>query len=173
MIKFLLLTLILLLFSEEAYSVEEKKVYVWRNVNGELVFSDTPKPGAKEVTQKPENIIRVTKSIDSSLLETKKQVIVDNYDVSIKLPKDNATIRDNTGSVFVSGSVQPIFKSGLKIQLLLDGKPHRKPQSHTMFSLKDIPRGEHQLQLKLLGEKGKVIALSKPTTFYMHRASVN
>ncbi|MGB0938410.1 MAG: DUF4124 domain-containing protein [Colwellia sp.] len=163
----------MVIFLSGSVLADQTKIYVWRNTQGELVFSDTPKPGAKEVQHAPENVIKVTKSIDSTLLDTEKQVISDNYDVKIKLPKDNATIRDNTGSVFVSGTVQPIFKSGLKIQLLLDGKNYNKPQSHTMFSLKNVDRGEHQLQLKLISEKGKVIALSKPITFYMHRASVN
>lgn len=172
MIRCLLLLFFIFLLAAPLLA-EESKIYVWRNVHGELVFSDTPKPGAKEVKHKPENIIRVTKSIDSSLLETEQQVITDQYDVQVKLPKDNATIRDNTGSVFVSGTVQPIFKSGLKIQLLLDNSPYNKPQSHTMFSLKNIERGEHTLQLQLLGGTGKIIALSKPTTFYMHRVHLN
>jgi hypothetical protein len=172
MAKCFLATLIMILLSSSIYA-QQTKIFVWRNVHGELVFSDTPKPGAKEVDHKPENVIQVTKSIDSTLLNTDKEVVSDVYDIQIKLPKNNATIRDNTGSVFVSGNVQPIFKSGLKIQLLLDSKPYDKPQSHTMFSLKNVNRGEHQIQLKLLSEKGKVIALSKPTTFYIHRASIN
>ena len=67
----------------------------------------------------------------------------------------------------------PAFKHGLEVQLVLDGKPHQKPQKHSMFSLRDIDRGEHQIKMLLLDDKGKVIASSTSVTFYMHRASTN
>ena len=56
---------------------------------------------------------------------------------------------------------------------MVDEKPYLTPQTHTMFVLHNIDRGEHQIKMKLLNEKGKVIALSKVITFYMHRSSVN
>jgi hypothetical protein len=59
------------------------------------------------------------------------------------------------------------------MQLLLDGKPHNKPQTHSMFSLKDINRGEHRIKMLLLDEEGKIIASSTSVTFYMHRTSTN
>jgi hypothetical protein len=143
---------------------------VWRNDDGVLVFSDSPKPGAEEVEIKEPNSIS---SIDTSVLDLTPKIIKDDYQVEINQPAANATIRDNTGSVYVAGRIKPIFKKGLKIQLYLDDKPYKKPQSHSMFVLRNIDRGEHVIKMKLLNEKGKVIALSKPITFYMHRASVN
>jgi len=149
------------------------KIYVWVNEKGQTVYSDTPKPGAEVVKTKPGNVIKSSTRVETQELDINKKVIADNYQVIINDPVDNATIRDNTGSVYISGSIKPIFKRGLKIQLILDGKPYLKPQTHTLFSLKNIDRGEHQIKMKLLNEKGKVIASSKAITFYMHRASVN
>jgi hypothetical protein len=147
------------------------KVYVWRNVEGVLVFSDSPKPGAEEVDVKEPNTIK--SSIDTSILDIKPKAIDNNYQVEIIQPENSATIRDNTGSAYVSGRIKPIFKRGLKIQLYLDDKPYMKPQTHTMFVLRNIDRGEHQIKMSLLDDKGKVIATSSPVTFYMHRISVN
>lgn len=149
------------------------KIYVWRNEEGVLVFSDSPKAGAEEVTLKPESAVVPSMNIETSLLDITPKVIENNYQVIINQPTDNATIRDNTGSVFISGSIQPVFKRGFKIQLFLDGKSHQAPQTHSMFSLKDIDRGEHQIKMDLLDNEGKVIASSKSVTFYMHRSSVN
>ena len=42
-----------------------------------------------------------------------------------------------------------------------------------MFVLRNIDRGEHQIKMSLLDDKGKIIATSSPVTFYMHRISVN
>lgn len=151
-------------------SATSTKIYVWRNADGVLVYSDSPKPGAEEIEVKDPN--STSSSIDTSILDINPKVIEEKYHVEISQPADNATIRDNTGSVYVSGRIKPIFKQGLKIQLMLDNKPYEKPQSHSMFVLRDIERGEHQLKMDLIDNKGKVIASSKAVTFYMHRASV-
>ncbi len=152
-------------------SATSTKIYVWRNADGVLVYSDTPKPGAEEVEVKESNTL--SSSIDTSILDLNPQVIEEKYQVEINQPADNSTIRDNTGSVYVSGRIKPIFKQGYKIKLLVDNQPYDKPQPHAMFILRDIDRGEHQLKMNLINDKGKVIASSKPITFYMHRSSVN
>lgn len=168
---FLLLSMIIIstLLISNVFATSTK-IYVWRNDEGVLVFSDSPKPGAEEVEIKEPNNMS---SIDTSLLDLTPKVIKEDYEVEINQPAMNATIRDNTGSVYVAGRIKPIFKRGLKIQLYLDDKPYEKPQPHSMFVLRNIDRGEHIIKMKLLNEKGKVIASSKPITFYMHRASVN
>jgi len=172
LIRFLLVALVVISITAPV-DASSAKVYVWRNEQGVLVFSDTPRPGAEEVETKPGNVIESSTSIETSVLDIKPQAIEEKYQAVINHPKNNSTIRDNTGSVYISGSIKPIFKRGLQIQLILDDMPHLEPQTHTMFSLKDIDRGEHQIKMLLLNEKGKIIALSETVTFYMHRASVN
>ena len=172
MIKALLLALLTLSIAAPVYS-GSAKIYVWRNEAGVLVYSDTPRPGAEEVIATKGNVVKSSTAIETQTLDIKTQEIKEEYQVVINQPKDNSTVRDNTGSVFISGSIKPIFKRGLKIQLIVDDIPHLEPQTHTMFALRNIDRGEHQIKMELLNEKGKVIALSKAITFYMHRASVN
>lgn len=172
MIKFILLLLLALSLAIPV-NASTAKIYVWRNESGELVYSDTPKPGAEEVITKPGNIIKSSTTLETQVLDIQAKKIAEEYEVTIIHPKDNATIRDNTGSVFVSGVITPIFKRGLKIQLMLDDKPYQQPQNDTRFSLRNVDRGEHQIKMQIFNEEGKVIALSKPITFYMHRASVN
>jgi len=167
---FRLITCLLLLCLSTSALATATKVYVWRNEQGVLVFSDSPRPGAEEVKVKESNIAE--SSVDTSILDIKPQVIDDSYTVEIIQPENNATIRDNTGSVHVVGRIMPVFKRGYKIQLLLDDKPYEKPQTHSRFALRNVERGEHQIKMQLIDNKGKQIALSNPITFYMHRASV-
>jgi hypothetical protein len=164
---------IFLVLLSQAFSVfaGSAKVYVWRNEQGVVVFSDSPKLGAEEFDVKEPN--NVKSSIDTSIVDIKPKVIDNNYQVKIIQPENNATIRNNTGSAHVSGRIKPIFKRGLKIQLYLDDKPYKNPQTHSVFLLRDIDRGEHKIKMVLLDDKGKVIATSIPVTFYMHRISVN
>ncbi|WP_286264303.1 DUF4124 domain-containing protein [Thalassotalea atypica] len=149
----------------------QAKVYVWRDENGVLVFSDSPRADAEEVKVRDDTL--TLPSVDTSILDIKPQVIDESYEVVITQPENNATIRDNSGSVYISGGIKPIFKRGHKIQLYLDGNPHKKPQTHSMFALRNIDRGEHQIKMDLIDDKGKVIASSEAVTFYMHRTSVN
>ena len=172
MIKLLLLTLLGITLAAPVHP-KSSKIYVWRNEKGILVFSDSPRAGAEEVKTKPGNIIQLSTSIDTEVLDIIPQEMLVEYEIVINTPKNNTTIRDNTGSIYISGGIKPRFKTGLEVQLLLDGKPHNKPQTHSMFSLRDINRGEHRIKMLLLDEEGKVIASSTSVTFYMHRASTN
>lgn len=172
MIKFLLLILLAISITT-SINIHAAKIYVWHNEIGEVVYSDTPKAGAEEVTTNPGYIVQSSTSIETQTLDIQKKIIPEDYQVIINQPKNDATIRDNTGSLFISAVIQPIFKRGLTAQLILDGKPHQERQNHTRFSLRNIDRGEHKIKVQIFNEKGKVIALSKPVTFYMHRASVH
>ncbi|GAA6171545.1 DUF4124 domain-containing protein [Colwellia sp. KU-HH00111] len=172
MIKTLLLILLTIAIATPV-NAGTAKVYVWRNEKGELVYSDTFKPGSEEVITKPDNVIKLSTSVETQVLDINKKVIKEEYQVLINIPKNNSTIRDNTGSIYIQGTIKPIFKRGLTIQLVLDGEPYQAPQTDTRFSLRNINRGEHQIKMQLLNEKGKVIASSDIITFYMHRASVN
>jgi len=149
------------------------KIYVWHNEEGILVFSDSPRAGAEEVQTKPGNVIVSTSTIDTSLLDITPQKTIESYEIVINIPKNNATIRDNTGSIYISGGILPRFKTGLKVQLILDDEPYQQPQDHSIFSLRGINRGEHTIKMLLLNETGKIIASSESVTFYMHRASAN
>ena len=172
MIKLLLFTLLVITLAAPVHP-NSTKIYVWRNESGVLVFSDSPRPGAEEVKTKPGNVIQSSTSLDTNVLDITPQKTSEQYEIFINTPKNNATIRDNTGSIYIGGGIKPRFKPGLEVQLILDGKPHQKPQKHSMFSLRDIDRGEHKIKMLLIDEKGKVIASSASVTFYMHRASTN
>jgi len=163
--------MLLAIFTFNAAEAASSRIYVWKNEKGQLVYSDSPQPGAEEVDVKSSNTVS-SPSIDTSILDLKPKKIVESYTVTIISPTDQKTVRDNTGSVYVAGKVEPIFKKGLKLQLILDGSSHGEAQDHSRFALRNIDRGEHQIKLNLLNEKGKVIASSDDITFYMHRASV-
>jgi len=167
--------IIIFLASSLAFTVRAtlSEIYVSRNEEGLLVFSDTPRAGAEEVRLTPQSAFLPSMNIETSLMNSKPKALNNDYQVVITQPKSNATIRDNTGSVYINGAVKPSVKQGFGIQLYLNGKPHKNPQSHGIFSLKNIDRGEHQIKMSLIDKKGKVIATSPLTTFYMHRATVN
>lgn len=164
-----LFTLIILFSTSALQAQENKKVFVTRDTNGVLVFSDSPQPGAEEVNLSSRaNIMAAT----DPTLPSRKQPAKEPFTVEIAQPEDQGTVRDNTGSVYVSGKISPMFERGLRVRLLVDGKPQAEPQNNAVFILRDVERGEHKLQMELFDQSGKLIATSPVTTFYLHRASV-
>lgn len=165
----LLLLLQVFIFTAATAMAQEKKIYVSRDANGVLIFSDTPAPGAEEVsfTVRP-NLMEATEV----RFPEKKATPPETYKVEITQPENQGTVRDNTGSVYISGRITPRFQRGFRVRLLLNGVPQGAPQGSTVFVLRDIDRGEHSIQLELLDQNGKLIATSPATTFYLHRASL-
>ena len=164
-----LLLLLTLLIIMPPLQAQEKRIFVTKDANGVLVFSDSPQPGAEEVslTSRP-NIMEST----STNLPARKPVEPEPFKIEIAQPENNGTVRDNTGSVYVSGRITPMFKRGLQVRLVVDGTPLSEPQNKATFILRDVDRGEHTLQMELFDQSGKLIATSPVTTFYLHRASV-
>ncbi|KGJ87885.1 DUF4124 domain-containing protein [Thalassotalea sp. ND16A] len=167
---------VILLFSLIGSSLAaSSKVYVWRSESGDLVFSDSPKPGAEEVAEEIEikNTQTIISSVNTSVLDITPRVVKEDYQVEISQPEDHATIRDNSGSIYISGRVAPVFKQGFKVQLIMNGAIHGDPQTRSVFILRDVDRGEHKIKLELINNQGKVIASSKERTVYLHRTRVN
>lgn len=149
----------------------KSRIYAWTDENGNVVFSDTPKPGAELIEVDEQQTI--ISSVDTSILDVTPRAKVEEFQVSITQPEDHATIRDNSGSIYISGQVSPVFKRGLKVQLFFNGEPHGEPQTRSVFILRNVDRGEHKIKLDLIDNQGKVIASSKERTIYLHRARIN
>ena len=167
-----LLALLLVLAAISSLAAPQK-VYVYKDKNGNTVFSDQPRPGAKEFKFNSKTM--TMPATDTSIfdrLRAQDEVKPVKYQLDVNQPEEKATIRDNGGQVNISGQVSPALKFGQKVQLKLDGQIVQKPHSNVIFVLRNIDRGEHTIVLELLDAQGKVIASSKPRTFYLFRASV-
>ena len=169
-VSLLVLALLALTKVTSAHSTNTK-IYSWKNEQGIIVFSDTAHSNAHQPTYKPPNIIKLPRLPVKKINKTEKK-INKVYRVIINTPHNNVTIRDNTGSVDISGQVLPELNESHSIQLYLDEKPYKPLQKQFFYSLENIERGKHLIKVILLDDKGKIIASSKRITFYLHRALV-
>lgn len=147
---------------------DDKPVFVTVDKNNVPVFSDNPVPGASQLQLKEGNrmpAVTPTEIGQRSIDHTPK------FEVFITKPEPEGTVRENNGTIYVSGQVKPLFAQGLRVRLYLDGQAVAGPSSNANFILHNIDRGEHQLMLELSDQNGKVIATSSVTTFFLHRAS--
>lgn len=162
-------TCILLLLLSTLAQAEQKKVFVTVDKNNNLVFSDNPSPGSTELNLKDNHNLMLP--VTPHQVQAKKPK-VPVYAVAIAKPAEQETLRENNGTVYVSGQIKPMFSQGLRVKLYLDEKQVAGPTGNANFILHNIDRGEHQLRLELLNQSGKIIANSPVTTFYLHKASI-
>ncbi|WP_341502331.1 DUF4124 domain-containing protein [Gallaecimonas sp. GXIMD4217] len=148
------------------------KLYTWTDENGVVHYSDKPHPKAKEVVVDESSQVRMD-AVDTSILDRPEQQEADlpQFEVTIVSPTQEETVRDNEGNVPVSIKVAPMFLPSYKLQVLLDGVP-QQGNGPLNFTLENVDRGEHRLQVKLLDRTGREVAVSEPRTFFLHRISV-
>ncbi len=151
--------------------VSAKEIYMWRDENGVLVFSDTKRPGAKVISLADDKVTSMKKADTSVFEKSDIQTKAIEYGIEIVSPSHEDTIRDNTGSLHVSTRITPSFNPKFKVQLLFNGKRNTPPQSNAVFVMRNVDRGAHTIQAQLFDEKGIAIATSEQITFFMHRAN--
>lgn len=137
------------------------------------MYSDSPRADVEAEAVDVDTTPNILKSVDTNILEGKKDPATEKITIEIIKPSAEQTIRDNSGSVYISGAIKPSFKRGLSVVLKLNDKKIKGPQKSAVFILRNVDRGEHKVQLEVWNNDGKVIAVSDPVTFYLHRASLN
>ena len=150
-------------------------VYRWVDGQGNVIFSDTPQPGAEKVEIKEPTIIAAPKrQPPTQPAEEPEQKAAPYESVLIESPADQETVRENTGKVTVQISLSPALQTefGHTVQLFVDGKPARQPGQSTSATLADVVRGAHTLQAVVFDKDGLKVEQSKLTTFFMRRHSV-
>lgn len=173
--KLLRLVLVVILFIAPSSQVlsDSLKIYVHTDKDGTLVFSDKPSEGSILVNLNQRHM--TMPATDTSILDRLQgndEANKPQYQIVLDQPDEKATIRDNSGEVFVSGHITPALKFGYRVRLKLDDNVLQKPHGKAVFTLRNIDRGEHKVQLELLDTQGNIISKSEPHTFYMFRTSI-
>ena len=148
-------------------------VYKYVNEQGEVVYSDTPAPGAEKMklpelpTYTPPKVPLVQP--DDVPLESKIYRTLE----FIK-PLDKSTIRNNLGVIELQLRIEPALKVREKhrIQFYLDNERHGPLADTTSIMMSNIERGEHTLSASVFDESGNVVIASTPVTVFVKRESI-
>lgn len=158
-------TLILVAISALAQSSQLYKV---TNPDGTVTYTDVPKPGAVLVDT-PKTAVNTMPAIKTAPPpKTSGALTPKPMNIDIVAPANEATIRNNSGNVHISAT--PIDNLNGEYTLLLNGEAIAQNQRPS-FNLESIDRGAHKIKIELRDNSGKILALSKEQTFYLHRAS--
>lgn len=152
-------------------------IYQSTDEQGNVVFTDEPRSGAKPVDLRPLPTYSAPKSrVPEPASDSARQPAAAGYTgLRIQQPAQDATIRDNTGAVPVAATIEPSLNkaAGHRLQFFLDGQPVGEAGTSTRTTLTNIDRGSHQVSVAVLDASGKELKRSDSVTFYLHRHSVN
>lgn len=156
------------------------QVFQQTNPSGQIIYSDTPlNDEAKQIAVPTINQTTGSDAISETSSIKKKVITVDSKASNepyllfqIESPKNGETIQ-NQPIIPVKIKIEPELDQGDTIQLLLDGKNLGPPLAKTVFELKEIDRGTHQLSAYVIGKNQQILNQSSVITIYVHHASIS
>ncbi len=150
------------------------QIYFYIDEQGNRVFTDRPGGRAVETLKsRPTNSMPAQPvTAPTAVREKIRSETTATYQrLEILQPEQDATLRDNAGSLLVSVISEPALQPGHQYRLLLDGNPTATGDSATL-ALEYIDRGSHQLAVEIIDSQGKTLLHSPPRTFHMLRTSL-
>lgn len=149
--------------------------YTWVDTNEVRHFSDTPDSHKAKLIELPvfhQPPSTSNNTAPSPSEPTKKPVKVEPLVLTFLTPEHDQVIRSNQGILTVEVQLSRSVTPGTKLQLWLNNQPHIPAQTSTAWQLKNIDRGTHQIQIKVI-QDGKQIASSSLITVHLQRTSIN
>jgi len=148
------------------------EIYKRTNPDGSVEFTDVPRSDEeKPVPLSPMSTFKTTPAPAPQRATSNARADAKKYSaISVASPANEATIRDNTGTVKVSVSLSPALRSGHKLVLLVDGEQKGESRSGS-FTLNNLDRGSHSLVAQVVDKAGKALISSAPVTVYLFRQS--
>jgi len=150
------------------------QMYKWVDEQGNISYSDQPPyNGAKQLDTPPLPTMQATsvpkKNKPAAEEETEEATVYTS--LAITSPKDDMTIRDNSGNFSVSASIEPALNTaqGHSLSLSMDGKVIKANSSSSSFSLSNIDRGTHKFMVMVIDKGGKPLLKSKSITVHLFR----
>lgn len=187
---YLLVALSLCLMAMPAKLVAEndsdgvKVLYKKVDKNGRITFTDKETPGAKKITVNTrKNVLAMPKKapeeynyeddLDNDRDKKKKKKPFKYSYLAVESPKNDESIRANDGGIYVVVGITPQLKGSHSVRLLMDGSSVSEDQKVPYFSLSNVDRGTHELQVQIIDDKSqKIIQSSGSSTFHLQRMSL-
>ena len=148
----------------------------WTDENGVVHYSDVPVEGAE-----PVNIAEYNRATGANLSRNRPQAesadetapadTAFRYEsITITSPGAEETLWNIEGSLTVSVSLSPGLQSGHPIRAYFDGQAQMV--QGTSFTLDEVYRGVHNIQVEVIDGSGKLMIRSQPNRFYVQQNTV-
>jgi hypothetical protein len=104
---------------------------------------------------------------------TGKKGVTSYSNISVSSPRNNDTLRENSGNVVVKVDLSPALDvdAGHQLVALLDGKSIASAQGGEI-TLQNVDRGSHTVAVRVTDKAGRTLKESRAITFHLQRQSV-
>jgi len=178
-------TFVLLTSAAMIYAaIADARFYKSVDEEGNIVYSDTPTPGAEQLTPPPistveskpvpkKSVTEAQKSGEAGTEETVKKPPTKYSKFSIVTPNNNDTIWDSNGAVPVSLLLEPPLdtENGHSVWVYVDGKAMVRKSQSMVQPLSGIDRGAHKIRAEIRDEKRKTVKRTQNITVHLKRPS--
>ncbi len=169
---------LILLFALMAGAVHGAPAWRWVDANGQVHYSDTPVPGAKQIELAGAQTFgsqRQPSAPDksSSPATGKTTGPAQSYRTfNIVSPRQQETLWNVGTVVNVSVELDPPLSPNHLLDVYVDGQRRNLNSNGTDLSLQDIYRGVHTIQAVVVDQSGAEVIRSLATTFMVQQTSV-
>ena len=152
--------------------VSAAEVYRSVDQHGNPVFSGQPQPGSEKIKVQPTNVQSLPPVRRIPARRPPTQQAANRYQsLSILSPTNDTTLRNIT-QLGISVSISPVLLGQHSLVLLDNGQPVGEPGRSLSMSIKELHRGTHVLQVKVVDAQGQTLISSETVTIHAHRPSV-
>lgn len=152
--------------------IAQGQVYSYKDADGNTVFTDQPRGGAKKIELAPSNRIAPTPARPRPVRAAPPALIRHYQMLRILVPLPDAGVREEDGVMIVTVTSEPALLEGHFYQLLLDDAPVVAPSRSPVFSLQNIDRGTHRLAVEIVDAQGALIERTAAQPFHLQRTSL-
>ena len=182
--RFLLLASCLLAFASQA---QESKVqmWMWKDANGVVHYSDVPGPGAVQVginvSKGQPGAAPASSGSSEGQGEGRREGAPQQSDaqattyssLEITQPANGTSFFDADSVVDVQLASDPALAGGDSVYLYLDGQRVGNSGDARSYSLSNVERGTHSLTAVIFDAQGKERIRSQPVVFYVKQNTIN
>ena len=178
-------TLLLLASTAMIYAgVTNAQFYKSVDEQGNIVYSDTPMPGAEQLTPPPISTVEskpvpekssdeANNTSEAGTEEPAKKPPTRYTKFSIVSPGNDATIWDNSGSVPVSLLLEPPLdtENSHSVWVYVDGRAMVRKSQSLVQPLSGIDRGTHKIRAEIRDSNRKTLKRTQNITVHLKRAT--
>jgi hypothetical protein len=164
----------ILVFAVLLPTLATAQVYKHVDEKGNVTFSDQPAPNAEKIDINPTNTTAPPSAEAFPPPPPPAPAEAETaYKLAITSPANETIIPRGPGNFSVSASVSPALKGSHMLQLMMDGEAREEPQKGTTWTLTNVFRGEHTIQVAVIDGDGKQLNISDGIKVFVFRPSVN
>lgn len=152
-------------------------VWRWVDDDGVVHFSDTPVDGAERI-----DVSEASRTTGARVYTPPPQIGDDSEaipeeqeefryeNLEIVSPAAEETLWNIEGTLSVSLALTPGLQSGHQVRAYFNGEP--RMVNSTSFTIDEVWRGVHNIQVEVLDETGTLMIRSRPNRFYVQQNRV-